>query len=176
MGTPVVISVSAKNLVAPKLKGSELVRRMEPIEGNVFFLLDTGADVTCLSFLDARKIGIETRYLEPDESVIGIGGECCAFKLEDVEIGLIDDITEDRIQFHIEKVNYINVLGESSPKLPSLLGNDILKKFDITTQRSKGFLTLQRLRKTSGEFRIVSREINPAQKANKKPKTKRKKK
>ncbi|GAG14911.1 unnamed protein product [marine sediment metagenome] len=156
MGTSAIIRVPASNLVAPPLRDNPLIASMEPTEGFIFFLLDTGADITCLSFLDARKLGIETKYLEQDDNIIGVGGECCAYKLNNIEIGLIDEITKDRVQFHIEGVEIINVLDEAAPKMPSLLGNDILKRFDIATIREKGKVTLSRIKSIPGKYRIAS--------------------
>jgi len=125
----------------------------------VSFIVDTGADVTCLSFVDARNLEIETRYLEQDKGVIGIGGECCTFILKDIEIGLLDSITKDEVQFHIEKIAVTDVLDEKTPKISSILGNDILKRFDIVTDRVKGEATLKRIPTVPGKYRIVSRPL-----------------
>ena len=146
MGTSGIIKFPAFNFVAPHLRNHKSIQTIQPTEGYIFFVLDTGADVTCLSFLDARKLGIDTRYLDTDEDIIGIGGKCCAYKLYDIELGLYDrHIAVRQAQYHIERISVINVLDETSPKLPSLLGNDILKRFDIITDRKNGIAELKRL-------------------------------
>jgi len=156
MGVSAWIRISTKNLVAPVLRSHPLIKQMEPIEGEIFFILDTGADVTTISAIDARRLGIETKYLPATEGVVGVGGQAQAFRLDDVEIGLPDKFTPRRIQFHIEKLERADVLEEKTPKLPSILGNDLLKKFNIKTYREKGYAELKRIPKMSGEFRIVS--------------------
>ncbi len=119
--------------------------------------MDTGAQITCISGLDADRLHIESRYLEPAQDVIGVGGTCSAFQLNDIEIGLIDKIEGSRITFHIEKLDHIYVLV--SLKMSSLLGTDLLQKFDIATKRSTSSAELKRISNASGESQIVSREI-----------------
>lgn len=122
--------------------------------------MDTGAQRTCLSGLDADRLNIEVRYLESAGDVIGVGGTCSAYKLKDIEIGLIDNITPNRINFHIEKLEYICVID--SLKMNSLLGNDLLIKFDISTDRQNSIASLSRITTAPGEFQIVSREFPKA--------------
>lgn len=156
---PAIIRVPAINFVAPVLRDNELVAAIKPIEQNVSFLVDTGADVTCISSLDADRLEIETRFLRPAEDVIGIGGRCRTFKLTDIEIGLIDKLTEDRIWFHIEQLQYVYVMDEKGLKMPSLLGIDMLRRFDISTNRKRRTANLKRIATVPGEFRIVSRAL-----------------
>ena len=154
---PAIIRIPAINFVAPILRDNPLVTAIKPTEDNVAFIVDTGAQVTCISGLDADRLHIESRYLEPAQDVIGVGGTCSAFKLSDIEIGLIDKIESDRITFHIEKLDYVYVLGDL--KMMSLLGTDLLRKFDLVTKRSTSSAELKRISSAPGEFHIVSREI-----------------
>ena len=154
---PVMIRIPAINFVAGILRDNPLVMSIKPTEDNVAFIVDTGAQVTCLSGLDADRLHIESRYLEPTEDVIGVGGTCNAFKLSDIEIGLIDEVKGSRITFHIEKLDSIYVID--SLKMLSLLGNDMLKKFDLVTDRSTASAQLKRIPSASGEYQIVSREL-----------------
>lgn len=154
---PAIIRIPAINFVAPILRNNPLVTSIKPTEDNVAFIVDTGAQVTCISGLDADRLHIESRYLEPAQDVIGVGGTCSAFRVDDIEIGLIDDIGDDRITFHIEKLNHIYVLD--SLKMSSLLGTDLLQKFDLVTKRSKSSAQLKRISNAPREFQIVSREI-----------------
>ncbi len=151
-----IIRIPTINFVAPILRNNPLVTSIKPTEGNVSFIVDTGAQITCISGLDADRLHIENRYLEPAQDVIGVGGTCSAFELSDVEVGLIDKIEGSRITFHIEKLDPIYVLDDL--KTPSLLGTDLLQKFDICTKRSTSFAELKRISSTSGKFQTVSRE------------------
>ena len=152
-----IIRVPARNFVAGPLRNNELVAAIKPIEQNVLFIVDTGADVTCISSLDADRLQIETRFLEPAEGVIGVGGRCRTYKLVDIEIGLVDRYTNDRIWFHIEHLECAYVMDEKGLKMPSLLGNDVLQRFDISSSRKKGSAKLRRIATAAGEFRTVSR-------------------
>lgn len=154
---PAMIRIPATNLVAGILKNNPLVMTIKPTEDNVSFIVDTGAQVTCLSGLDADRLHIETRYLEPTPDIIGVGGKCSAFKLCNIEIGLIDKIEGGRITFHIEKLDHIYVV--TSLKMASLLGTDLLQRFDIVTKRAKSSAELKRIPSASWEFQIVSREL-----------------
>lgn len=154
---PVMIRIPAINFVAGILRDNPLVTSIKPTEDNVSFIVDTGAQVTCLSGLDADRLHVESRYLEPADDVIGVGGTCNAFKISNIEIGLIDKMEGSRITFHIEKLDYVYVLD--SLKMSSLLGTDLLQRFDIITERSKSSAELKRIPNVSGEFQIVSREI-----------------
>lgn len=153
--TPAIIRIPAVNFVAPSLKEHAVINSIEPTEENIAFIVDTGAQVTCLSGLDAERLQIETRYLEPAMDVIGVGGSCKAFRLDNVEIGLIDNITARRVNFHIERLQGICVID--SLKMTSLLGNDILARFNISTDRQRNVAVLDRIPTAPGEFRIVSR-------------------
>lgn len=69
-------------------------------------------------------------------------------------------IREDRIRFHIEKLEKVYVMEETpkpSARLPSVLGNDLLKRFDLSTDRQRGQGKLKRIPTAEGEPRIVSR-------------------
>lgn len=154
---PAIIKIPAVNFIAPIFRNSPFVTSTKPIEGAVEFIVDTGAQVTCVSGLDADRLHIESRYLEPAQDVIGVGGTCSAFTLNDIEIWLIDKIEGSRVTFHVEKLNHIYVLV--SLKMKSLLGTDVLQKFDVITERSASSAELKRVSSASGEFRTVSRRI-----------------
>jgi hypothetical protein len=159
---PAIIRIPAINFVAPILRGNPLITSIKPSEDNVAFIVDTGAQITCLSGLDADRLHVETRYLERAEDVIGVGGTCGAYRLRNIEIGLVDDVTPDRITFHIEKLEYICVID--SLKMRSLLGMDLLSKFDLSTDRRKSAASLVRITDAPGEYQIVSRELTKRRK------------
>lgn len=160
--TPAIVRVPAHNFVAQPLRDNELIASIKPIEQNVSFLVDTGADVTCLSALDADRLSLETRFLEPAEGIIGVGGTCQTFMLTDIEIGFIDRVTRDRIWFHIEQLSCAYVMDEKGLKMPSLLGLDILSRFDISSDRQRSIAKLKRIATALGEYRIVSRPLHPS--------------
>lgn len=128
---------------------------IEPVEENIEFIVDTGAQVTCLSGLDAERLHIDTSYLEPATDVIGISGTCNAFMLNDIAIGIVDEFIEGGINFHIETLQSICVIN--TLKMHSLLGNDILARFNISTNREGNIAELKRIPSASENSRIVFR-------------------
>lgn len=128
---------------------------IEPTEENIDFIVDTGAQVTCLSGFDAERLHIDTSYLEPATELTGISGTCNAFKLVDVEIGIADEFTARGINFHIETLQNICVI--ETLKMRSLLGNDILARFDISTDRQGNIAELKRIPSAPENFRVVFR-------------------
>jgi hypothetical protein len=158
--TSAIIRIPALNFVAPVLRNNPLVMSMAPVEANIFFLVDTGADVTCISALDANKLRIEMRYLELAGNVIGIGGKCGTYRLTNIEIGLPDKVTQERINFHIEELDFVYVIADNEGlKMPSLLGLDILRRFDIQSDRQGHSAVLKRISGAPGNFRITSQSF-----------------
>ena len=102
-------------------------------------------------------MNIEIAYLKPAQDVIGVGGKCKTYVLDDVKIGLVDSIKDTRITFHIEHLERIFVLD--SLKMTSLLGMDFLARFDLSTKRDKKTASLKRLSGAPGEFELISQEL-----------------
>ncbi|MBN1160680.1 MAG: retroviral-like aspartic protease family protein [Dehalococcoidales bacterium] len=155
---PAIIRIPTLNFVAPSLRNDNLTDA-DTYENNIVFMVDTGAQITCISGLDAMKLGIETFYLEASDDIVGVGGSSKAYKLKNVEIGLIENISRDKISFHIEKIDQICVID--SLKMMSLLGTDLLKRFDLVTKRSKDEAYLKRCVDAEGKFRIISKKLPP---------------
>jgi len=105
------------------------------------FLVDTGASKSCLSQGDALRYGIDYSKLEKGGTALGIGGVCeiysmcnCIFAFKiDGESG-----------FHRIRLNKVGVLKNSSTNsemkkrvmvLPSLLGRDVLDKFELIRRK-----------------------------------------
>lgn len=143
----------------------------QAITENITFLVDTGADVTCLSALDAERLEIYTDVLEEAGYITGITGKVMSYKLPNVTISFIDEITDDYIQHHIEEIDCIRVVklpedkketqegtnteryGEPK-KVFGLLGLDILQYFDLSTNREDGLAYLKRITLDQGKHRI----------------------
>ena len=116
----------------PYVPGVVVIPRLS-ISGAVVFLLDTGADSTCLHTNDAASLEIPFERLGNLAEVGGIGGGAEYFK-EDATLYFSDD---DRI------VGYDISIGiASSPTggLPSLLGRDVFDNWRIEYERTRGVL------------------------------------
>ena len=97
------------------------------------FLLDTGADSTCLNTTDATSLEIPFERLGNLAEVGGIGGGAEYFK-EDSTIYFPDD---GRV------VGYdisIGIASSDTGGLPSLLGRDVFDNWRIEYERRRGVL------------------------------------
>ena len=116
----------------PYVPGVVVIPRLN-ISGSVVFLLDTGADSTCLHVSDATSLEIPFERLGNLAEVGGIGGGAEYFK-EDATVYFSDD---DRV------VGYdvsIGIASSPADGLPSLLGRDIFDNWRIEYERRRGVL------------------------------------
>ena len=116
----------------PYIQGVVAIPRLN-ISGPVMFLLDTGADSTCLHSKDSINLEIPRERLGNLAEVGGIGGGAEYFN-EDATIYFSDD---DRI------VGYdiaIGIASSATGGLPALLGRDIFDHWHIEYERRRGML------------------------------------
>ncbi|MCK4731761.1 MAG: retroviral-like aspartic protease family protein [Methanophagales archaeon] len=128
---------------------------------SINFLVDTGADITTITLADALKLGIDVhRVIAPNRrrDVEGVGGTTDVYPIEGT-IGLtfLDYSSEtDKISFHIEFLERINLV----PKLSmSILGRDLLDRFDIEISRVSERINLKRNDFGGGGHLCFSRPI-----------------
>ena len=111
----------------PFIRGRLIIPRLQ-VDSPVDFMVDTGADVTCLHPGDLRPLGIETRFV-PDGSAIeasGIGGSGRYF--EEIAVLQFEDETETRYY----AINlYIAEPNQHMEGLPSVLGRDVINRWRI---------------------------------------------
>lgn len=106
------------------------------IEGDVSFLVDTGADSTCLSATDATRLGVDMGRLTEVSYCGGIGGEIAVRPTK----GLIAFAGARAL--HLYEIT-IDVLEDSAGHdIPSLLGRDVLDRLRMVYQPSKALLSL----------------------------------
>lgn len=109
----------------PYIKGFLVVTRLG-IYGDVKFLLDTGAESTCLHPADSVNLNIPFgRLLSPTRSH-GIGGSSL-YHRETAVLSFLDDeaVQSYRLQLHIAEPTNANT------RFPSLLGRDVLNRWRI---------------------------------------------
>jgi hypothetical protein len=97
------------------------------------FLIDTGAARTQLSWNDADYYGIQIRYLPIDNrTFVGLGGKVQGYLLPQSELifksstGVYKLVIGD-----LSVSDFMTTDGVQAPRNPSVLGIDILDKFDI---------------------------------------------
>lgn len=112
----------------PLIRGVVFIPRFD-IRQPVSFLLDTGADYTCLNSKDSNNLHIPTRSLRDTTNVGGIGGNAAYFR-ETASLYFMD---EARI------VAYdltLRIASSSTGGIPSLLGRDIFDSWRIEYDRT----------------------------------------
>jgi hypothetical protein len=120
------------------------------LEGLVWFLADTGASRTTLLDRDALLLGLPTEMLEPASlPIVGIGGSVRSFLEPNTEITFASDeggfvlrqdlwiVQHDLKQLPPDEVGRIL-------RLPSVLGRDIINRFNLTYDYQKGIAQLRR--------------------------------
>ena len=111
----------------------------------VMFLVDTGCTNTILSYPVSESAGIDLKGLEKVD-IGGIGGIIQIYKLPgEIEIGLLDEESGKTIKAHVEPMNCVYVFGRECDRNPSLLGWDVLSRFETTFNRQQNDINLKRL-------------------------------
>ncbi len=98
------------------------------VQDTVDFLIDTGADMTCLHPQDAARLGVSYDRIQPMGSVtsVGVGGPLEYYREEATLIFRDQDDTELLFYCHI----HIS-LSPAVAELPSLLGRDFLNRCSL---------------------------------------------
>lgn len=113
----------------PLIRGIVFIPRFD-IRQPVSFLLDTGADSTCLNSKDANNLHIPRSSLRDATHVGGIGGGATYYR-EPAALYFLDGariVTYDLI---------LRVASSSTGGIPSLLGRDIFDNWRIEYDRSQ---------------------------------------
>ncbi len=106
------------------------------IHSPVRFLIDTGASRTIISDMDAIKLGIDHSLLRRFKAgTAGIGGVVDSYFIQNVKL-----IFKTQEGAHVEKMEEIFVLkhkirDERIKRIPSLLGRDILNRYQLLLDR-----------------------------------------
>ena len=107
------------------------------VQGDVEFLVDTGADSTIIHPSDGQKLGIPFGELQSEIVSVGIGGNHPYF-LEDAVI-LFEDNTSLR-EYRCEVL--IGKPSASLNRLPSLLGRSLLNNWRMVYDPTGDLLTM----------------------------------
>jgi predicted aspartyl protease len=104
---------------------------------DVSFLVDTGADRSLLNPPDARELGLESAELAPE---IEIGGVTESGR-HHVELASISFLTGQRLYVYRLPLLVADPSRVDVNLLPSILGRDILNRWDMSYRPSRGSLT-----------------------------------
>ncbi|HLY44121.1 MAG TPA: aspartyl protease family protein [Stellaceae bacterium] len=103
------------------------------IDGQVLFLIDTGAERTILMPADAIRLGVEFDKLKNQDEGIGFGGRSTMYP-EPARVAFTDGV--GLFVYHITLD--IAEDTEDGRRLPSVLGRDVLNRWHIEYSFPKG--------------------------------------
>lgn len=124
--------------------------RSPHFRGLVWLLADTGASRTTLLDRDARLLRISIEILVPAMlPIVGIGGSVRSFFAQGVEISMVSDegnfvLSQDLwvVQHDLERLPPEEVARIL--RLPSVLGRDLINRFQFTCDYQAGIVQLKR--------------------------------
>jgi len=120
------IGTTRRPFVSARLQFPNLGNQLHPVE----LLVDTGADRTLLSLLDALRLGINMDILESGLPSIGVGGQAATRTIEAV-------LTIDSFSTPLTLA-----IVETSRPIPSLLGRDVISLFALFLEERTGKVLL----------------------------------
>ena len=105
------------------------------VDRSILFLLDTGADITCLHTRDSRRVHIPFSALRSRTYTRGIGGVSRYFR----ETAIISFSDGPRTRYYVVEL-YIAEPSQSNENLPSLLGRNIINNWYMQYDPANGRL------------------------------------
>ena len=103
----------------------------------MYFLLDTGADFSCLHLVDALNLAVPESGLSNESYVGGIGGTSIYYREPAIVTFTYRDGSIFEISYNIDlDLSY----SDETIGLPSLLGRDILDDWHIEYSRKRNLL------------------------------------
>ena len=110
----------------PLIEGKIIPPRLA-VEGDVSFLMDTGADTSVLMPSDAKNLGVQYNLLEGDRECGGIGGTVHSF----IERAILVFFHPNRTLYGYDLEIDIMPYDAEMEEVPSLLGWDVLDRWRI---------------------------------------------
>ena len=118
----------------PYVEGRVTIPRLQ-VDERVLFLLDTGADSTCLHPRDAYSLSIPFSQLGSPVSSMGVGGRSAYYR--EPTLLVFGDESKSRI-YVVDML--IAEPNESSEGLPSLLGRNVINHWLVEYDPTNGRL------------------------------------
>lgn len=136
------------------------------------FLVDTGAEKTMVSAGDAEKLGIKYE-LSPEGILVpffggtplkkgpmmgGIGGGIQSYEVPNVYLHLIT-LLDGHVELHGEHLDLLYIPEGKVREIPSLLGMDILARFNCVWSSEHSYMDFSRIAKL-GSYQISIVELS----------------
>jgi hypothetical protein len=106
-------------------------------------MIDSGAESSMLSLLNAKKLGIDVRSLPRKKDLRGLGGGICKARILYCNFAFPEEVG-GKIKYHIEPCHVF--IGEEKEHCQgNILGLNILNRFNICTDFENGTISLVRI-------------------------------
>ena len=120
----------------PYIYGTVTLPRFD-VSTNVYFLLDTGSDSSCLHLVDALNLAAPESGLHNSSPVGGVGGTAVYYREPAIITFEYGSGGIDEVSYNIDlDLSY----SDETIGLPSLLGRDILDDWHIEYSRKRNLL------------------------------------
>ena len=120
----------------PYINGTVTLPRFG-VSADVPFLLDTGADSSCLHLDDTLKLAVPVSSLGNESSVEGVGGVAVYYSEPAIVTFTYEQALIDEVAYNIDlDLSY----SDETWGMPSLLGRDILDNWHIEYSRKRNRL------------------------------------
>ena len=120
----------------PYLEGRLILPRLN-VQGDISFIVDTGADNTVLMPLDAIRLGVDYSKLSGGKPTVGVGGYAQMFQESGAVIFLEGS---NKLHMYFIEVSIASYTPEIA-EIPSLLGRDVLDRWRIHYNPASGTLS-----------------------------------
>ena len=121
----------------PYISGTVTLPRFG-VSADVHFLLDTGADSSCLHFRHTSELAVPESSLGNEVHAGGVGGTAIYYR--EPAIVTFDDYESGRIYEVAYNIDLDLSYSDETLGLPSLLGRDILDDWHIEYSRKRNLL------------------------------------
>lgn len=119
----------------PYMEGRLYLPRLN-LQGDISFLVDTGADNSMLMPADAIRIAVPFDRLRGDNEAVGIGGAVHCFVERAILVFTQPNVALYAYELHLDILQFDPTMMDFS----SLLGRDVLDRWRITYDRERSEL------------------------------------
>jgi len=119
-------------------------------------IINTGCGRTILSYDKAVLAGLDFKHLRVDEAE-GIGGCTKIYELKgNIRIGLLDEEVGGKTRkVHVESLGGVYFFGKEQECNPSLLGWDVLSRFELSFNVMHNDISFKRLKVKPFDHKVL---------------------
>jgi len=109
----------------------------------ISFMIDSGAENSMISLLNAKKLGIDVLSLSGKKDLRGLGGGICKARVLYCNLAFLE---EGDGEYHIEPCHELFIGEEKEHCQGNIIGLDILNRFNVITNFEARKISLERIK------------------------------